>query len=137
MGPSQRLNAYLRSVMGLPFKWGEHDCLTFSNAAFAVYHGYGYADDWLGRYIKNGKPISKAKMQTEFGAETFDEAIGIKLQEIGYVPPRGALLATKKIERFATGYALGISVGTKAAFLSDKGVVYSPLDQIDKAWMPK
>jgi hypothetical protein len=76
-------------------------------------------------------------MRDKFKAQTFDEAIERKLKAVNYVPPRGALVATKKIERWLIGYALGICVGTKAAFLSRAGVVYSPLDEIDKAWMPK
>lgn len=137
MGPEKRLNAYLRAVRGEPFRWGQHDCLTFSNRAFSTYHGFGYADDWLGQYISNGDPLLPSRMREKFRAQTFDEAIERKLKLVNGVPPRGALVATKKAERWLIGYALGICVGTKAAFLSRQGVVYSPLDHIDKAWVPK
>jgi hypothetical protein len=105
MGPEKRLNSYIRQVRSEPFHWGGHDCLTFSNTAFKIYHGFGYADDWLGRYLVGDKPMSKTKMQTEFSAGSFDEAVGRVLQEVQHVPPRGALVATRKIKRFATGYA--------------------------------
>lgn len=137
MGPQKRLNTYLRAVRSEPFRWGQHDCLTFSNTAFKLYHGFGYADDWLGEYMNGDDPMLPSRMRQKFGAQTFDEAIGRKLKEIDGVPPRGALVGTKMVERWMIGYALGVCVGTKAAFLSRRGVVYSPLDDIDKAWVPK
>ena len=137
MGPEKRLNSYIRQVRSEPFHWGGHDCLTFSNTAFKLYHGFGYADDWLGEYMDGDDPILPSKMRAKFGAQTFDEAIALRLQEVSHVTPRGALLATRKAERWLIGYALGICVGTKAAFLSRGGVVYSPLDEIDRAWIPK
>lgn len=135
MGPSKRLNDYLRRVRNIPFKWGEHDCLTFSNGAFKAYHGFGYADDWIGKYLVGGKPLSKADMRETFGARTFEEAMGRKLRSVEGVPPRGAVVATKKAERWLIGYALGICVGARAAFLSEAGVVYFPLDDVDMAWV--
>lgn len=137
MGPQKRLNDYLRSVRTTPFKWGEHDCLTFSNSAFKLYHGFGYADDWIGQYMNGSDPMLPSRLRREFGFDSFDEAMAGKLVEVDHVPPRGALVATKMVERWLIGYALGICVGTKAAFLSRRGVIYSPLDDIAKAWMPK
>lgn len=137
MGSGTSLNEYIKSVRDKPFEWGVHDCLIFSNTAFRAYHGWGYADDWLGRYVKDGNPLLPSQMRVEFGAIDFDEAVGERLQPITHVPPKGALVATKKAERWAVGYALGISVGIKAAFLSRQGVVYFPLDDVAKAWVPK
>ena len=133
----KELNQYIREIRREPFRWGHHDCLTFSNTAFKICYGFGYADDWLGGYMDGDDPILPSKMRKKFGADSFDEAVGRKLQEVSHVPPRGALVATKKVERWLIGYGLGICVGTKAAFLSRGGVVYSSLDDIDKAWMPK
>jgi hypothetical protein len=137
MGSQKQLNDYLREVKDKPFRWGEHDCLIFSNAAFKEYHGFGYADDWLGRYMKDGEPMLPSRLRVEYGAVDFDEAIEQKLQPISYTPPRGALVATKKAERWYIGYALGICVGIKAAFLSARGVLYLPLEDVTKAWVPK
>ena len=133
----KKLNQYIREVRNEPFRWGRHDCLTFSNTAFRHYHGAGYADDWVGEYMNGDDPLLPSRMRDKFKAQTFDEAIERKLQPVNYVPPRGALVATKKVERWLIGYALGICVGTKAAFLSRSGVIYLPLDEIDKAWVPK
>jgi hypothetical protein len=137
MGPEKRLNAYLRQVRSKPFRWGEHDCLIFSNAAFTAYHGAGYADDLVGGYMADGEPALPSRLRDRFNAESFDEVVERKLRRVDYVPPRGALVATKRAERWLIGYALGICVGTKAAFLSRGGVIYVSLDDIDKSWVPK
>lgn len=137
MGPRERVNEYIRSIRGKPFEWGVHDCLTFSNTAFKLYHGFGYAEDWIGQYMNGADPMLPSRMRAKFGACSFDDAINRRLYPIEYTPPRGALVATKKAERWLIGYALGISMGTKAAFLSRAGVFYSPLEDVDKAWLPR
>ena len=137
MGPEKRLNQYIRDVRSKPFRWGEHDCLTFTNEAFKAYHGFGYADDWVGQYMNGSEPILPSRMREQFKAETFDEAIERKLKRVDCVPPRGALVATKKVERWLIGYALGVCVGMKAAFLSRSGLMYLPLEEIDRAWVPE
>jgi hypothetical protein len=137
MGSNQGLNSYLREVRSEPFRWGHHDCLTFSNGAFKAFHGFGYADDWLGEYLSGRDPLIPSRMREKFGAQTFDEAIERRLRPVDHIPPRGALLATKRAERWLIGYALGICLGTKAAFLSRAGVIYLPLDDVAKAWVPK
>ena len=137
MGSGARLNEYLRSVKGVPFAWGSHDCLTFSNGAFSAYHGKGYADDWLGEYMAGRDPMLRRDLRKRFSADTFDEAIERRLDPVGHIPPKGALVATDRAERWLIGYALGICVGTKAAFVSRAGIVYHPLESIQKAWVPR
>jgi hypothetical protein len=135
MGPRQRLNSYLREVRSKPFRWGEHDCLIFSNAAFAAYNGKGYADDLVGKYMADGEPALPSRLRDRFKADSFDEVVERRLRRVDHVPPRGALVATKRAERWLIGYALGICVGTKAAFLSRDGVIYLPLDDVDRSWV--
>ena len=136
MGSSKRLNDYIKEVRHKPFEWGEHDCFIFSNTAFKCYHGFGYADDWIGRYMGSDGPMLPSRLRKEFSVSNFDEAIEQKLKRVEYVPPKGSLVATKKAERWAVGYALGISLGIKAAFLSRGGLIFIPIDDIDKAWIP-
>ena len=135
MGPRQRLNSYLREVRSKPFRWGEHDCLIFSNAAFAAYHGKGYADDLIGKYMQGDDPVLPSRLRDRFKADSFDEVVERRLRRVEHVPPRGAVVATKRAERWLIGYALGICVGTKAAFLSRDGVIYLPLDDVDRSWV--
>jgi hypothetical protein len=135
MGSEKRLNSYLRQVRSKPFRWGEHDCLIFSNAAFAAYNGEGYADDLVGKYMADGDPVLPSRLRDRFKADSFDEVVERRLRRVDHVPPRGALVATKRAERWLIGYALGVCVGTKAAFLSRSGVIYLPLDDVDRSWV--
>jgi hypothetical protein len=130
-----KLPAYLKSVQNKPFKWGEHDCLIFTNQAFREMCGEGWAEDWLGRYMRDGFPLKRKELQDEFGYRTFTEAVDKRLQRIEGVPPRGSLVTTKKARRWVIGSAMGISVGLKAAFVSKHGLVYHPIETIDKAWI--
>ena len=129
---SLELQRYIESVWNEPLVLGKHDCLTFCNAAFKAYHGYGWADDWLGRYSQNPK---RDTLKKEFGFSTFTEAVDSKLKRVEYVPPLGALVTTKQASRWIIGVAMGICTGTKAVFLSKEGVLYLPLDYIHQAWV--
>lgn len=122
-------------MQGKNFHWGQNDCLTFTNNAFHAMYGKGWADDWLNRYMKDGKPMRKKQLQQEYGFSSFIEAVDAKLHQISYIPPLGALVLTKQARKWIIGGAMGICTGTKAVFLSNKGMLYLPLDAIDKAWI--
>lgn len=134
MGP---LNQYLKDVSHLKFQWGKHDCLTFTNEAWRVMHGVGWADDWLGRYMVETpfglQPMRKDQLRSEFGFFSFDEAMDARLNRVRHVPPRGALVASST-GRYMIGLGLGICVGMKCAFLSRDGVIYKPVTEIVRAW---
>jgi len=140
MGPRESLNAYLSEIRNRPFKWGEHDCLTFTNEAWHRMYGHGWADDWVGRYINGGKLIGRQAFRAELervdNAITLERAISNRLQPINYLPPAGALVTTSKSRRWHTGVAMGISTGRRGVFLSDEGVIYMPLTDIKDAWVP-
>lgn len=131
------LNAYLRSVKHKPFEWGVHDCLTFSNGAFKAFHGFGFGDDWLGRYMVDGRLLRRRAMIKEFGFDNFECAVDERLQRYDGVPPKGALVTTKHARVWLLGQAMGICVGNKAAFVTDWGMVYSPLQAVYNCWVPK
>lgn len=137
MGQSTNLNEYLREVKDKPFSWGKHDCLTFSNSAFKSYHGWGWAEDYLGTYLDGTEPLIPSKLKKKYKVSDWDDLIPETLEEIDYVPPKGSLVATKKVERWMIGYSLGISLGLKAAFVGRKGLQYLPIDNIDRAWIPE
>lgn len=133
------LNDYIREVRDKEFKWGVFDCLIFTNEAWHRMYGEGWADDWVGGYMKEtpyGKRVMrKEELQSKFGYFSFDQAANSKLRRIHHIPPKGSLVATKGIERRGIGYALGISLGAKAVFLSHQGLVYYPISSIEKAWV--
>lgn len=135
MGQREQLNAYLKRVRNTPFEWGVHDCLTFTNDAFHSMYGEGWADDWLGRYMVDGKTLRRRELMLEFGYSDVNKAIDDRLKRIDYVPPLGALITTKQAQRWITGVAFGICTGSKGVFLSKEGVLYLPLDAIEQAWI--
>lgn len=128
---------YLAEVEFVPFEWGVHDCFTFTNGAFRAMHGKGWADDWLGRYMVDGRPMRASELRRTFGFSAVEPAIDEKLRRIDGMPPRGALVTTDKVRRWVTGVAFGIATGTSAAFLDKGGVVYLPLRHIKDKWVPR
>jgi len=137
MGPRESLNAYLKQTRGITFQWGLHDCLTFTNNAFHAMYGKGWADDWLGRYMVDGRPMKRYELRKEFGFSNFISAVDAKLERIDHVPPLGALVLTRQAQRWIIGGAMGICTGTKCVFLSKQGVVHLPLDAIEQAWIKR
>jgi len=132
MGKRESLNQYIAEVRLKPFVFTEHDCLTFTNNAFRKMYGEGWADDWLGRYDKGSRP---KQLQEEFGYKSLLKGIDDKLTRIKYVPPLGALIATKEAERWITGFSLGISNGKCGVFLSEKGLMQLPFDVVNYSWI--
>jgi len=138
MGTQNNLNEYLKSVKNTPFKFGEHDCLTFTNSAYRAMYGTGWAEDLLGRYMsEKGVPLGRGALKETFGYQTFESAVDDRLITYKGVPPRGALVTTTFCRKFVIGVAMGISVGTSAVFLSGEGLISLPIEMIDKAWTHK
>lgn len=132
MGPETILNNYLQEIADKPFRLGRHDCLTFTNEAWRRMYGYGWADDWLGRYMSARSPDD---LRQEYGFNTFIEAIDSRLQRTDKIPPRGALVMTFGHTGWFTGKALGLCVGVNAAFLQAGGVVYLSVADVELAWI--
>lgn len=132
MGPEASLNIYLRDVATIPFRLGRHDCLTFTNGAWRVMYGHGWADDWQGRYLR---AKSAQDLRAEYGHTTLEDAVSARLKRCAGIPPRGALVTGKEAGGWLTGKAFGIAVGSNAAFLSMSGVVYLPITDIENAWI--
>lgn len=137
-GSLNQLNTYLKEASKVPFKWGEHDCLIFTNTAFHRMYGHGWADEWLGSYMGgDGYPLKTTKLKEKFGFSTFEEAADTKLKRHKGVPPRGSLVTvTDNVPRtWYVGAAMGISIGASAAFLSNEGLMYLPIENINNAWV--
>ena len=134
MGP-ESLNEYLRSVAGTPFKWGQHDCLTFSNAAFSAFHGAGWADDWMGKYMGPRGPLSLKACLEMAGTATMLEFVDSRLTRVNYVPPRGSLVVCKTPIRRFGGMSFGISLGAHAAFVGTNGLIHKNIKDISGAWV--
>lgn len=119
-----------------PFKWGVHDCFTFTNEAWRRLNGRGWADDWAGEYVENGKPLLPSHLRRKFGAETFRQVVETRLNPVsGSAPPRGALISSVRSHRWAAGVALGICLGQSGVFVGVSGLVFHPIEYIDGAWL--
>lgn len=140
MGPENsisELNAFLREVASRPFRWGVWDCMIFTNDAFKRMYGEGWADGLLNRYMNGVRPMTWPQIQQEYGFDKVEEILRDRLEKSYDVPPRGALVTSsdKFLDAGSLGFGFGISVGSSAAFLSDTGVVYYPIEYIDSAWV--
>ena len=129
------LNDYISKVRNVPFQWHTNDCFMFTNNAFRAMYGEGWADDWIGKYTKDGMYLKRDELRKVFKANTLEEAIDRKMKRIDYIPPKGALVTTDKARRWVIGEAMGIAIGTKAIFLSEKGVISQQIDFITNAWV--
>lgn len=132
MGKEAILNAYLREIADKPFRFGRHDCFTFTNEAWRRMYGAGWADDWAGRYLR-------VKNETELMADDVHnsvvDAVSARLTRCVGIPPRCALVMGEGSGGWVTGQAFGLAVGANAAFLSDSGVIYLPITDINIAWV--
>jgi hypothetical protein len=129
------LNKYIRAMRNVPFQWHSNDCFTFTNNAFRAMYGEGWADDWDGKYIRNGLYLKRDELRKVFGANTLEEAIDRKMKRVTHIPPKGSLVTTDRARRWVIGDALGIAIGTKAIFLGEKGVISQQIDFIKSAWI--
>lgn len=135
MGPQKQLTTYLKEVRDEPFRWGVHDCLTFTNEAWRRMYGHGWANDLAGRYLRDGKPLGRDALRKEYGFNKLDDLLSSRLTRVDFVPPAGALVTTKQTRRWVTGVAMGICTGTRGAFVGDFGVVFMPLTDIESGWV--
>jgi len=119
----------------VPFQWHTNDCFIFTNNAYRAMYGEGWADDWVGKYTKNGLYLKRDELRKVFKAKTLEQAIDAKMKRIDCIPPRGALVTCDRARRWVIGEALGIAIGTKAIFLGENGVVSQQIDFITNAWV--
>jgi hypothetical protein len=132
----EALNTYISEVRDTPFQWHLFDCFMFTNEAFQRMYGEGWADDWAGKYIsETGLYQTKSQLIKTFGYNSLETAIDAKLKRINHVPPRGSLVTTLAPPRWAIDRALGISIGTKAAFLGKSRLIFLPIQKIENAWV--
>jgi len=136
MGSKERLNIYLSNFEGIPFEWGTHDCFTFTNGAFRAMYGIGYADDWMGRYMNGTSPMGATGLRREFKHSTLFSGLSSKLCRVEQ-PVFGSLVTTRKNQRWVTGAALGISIGSRCIFLSKEGLMRLNIEDVESAWVLK
>ena len=135
MGKISRLNEYLSEVCDVPFEWGVHDCFTFTNGAWKAMYGQGWADDWLGKYMIEGKPMRGDELRKTFRFGGIDAALRSRLTPYDR-PVLGSLVTTKKNQRWMIGVAMGISLGSRCVFLSKDGLIKLNAEDVQSSWGP-
>lgn len=126
--------AYIESVRSRPFLWGDHDCLSFTNSAVTIYRGHGFADDWLGGYSTDmGAAVHCTRLLREQGFSGIVDAVDSRLSRYSArVPPRGSVVA-RPCEG-VLGYAFGIAVSDRAAFVGVAGLDMLRFESDDIFW---
>jgi hypothetical protein len=135
MGKISRLNEYLSEVCDVPFEWGVHDCFTFTNGAWKAMYGQGWADDWVGRYMIEGKPMRRDELRKTFRFGGIDAALRSRLTPYDR-PVLGSLVTTERSQRWMIGVAMGISLGSRCVFLSKDGLIKLNAEDVQSSWGP-
>lgn len=135
MGKISRLNEYLSEVCDVPFEWGVHDCFTFTNGAWKAMYGQGWADDWVGRYMIEGKPMRGDELRKTFRFGGIDAALRSRLTPYDR-PVLGSLVTTERSQRWMIGVAMGISLGSRCVFLSKDGLIKLNAEDVQSSWGP-
>jgi hypothetical protein len=99
-------------------------------------YGAGYADDWIGRYMNKNSPKSRKSMLKEFSHTTLFDGLASKLRRTDQ-PIFGSLVTTSKCKHWVTGCSLGISVGSRAVFLSESGLFKVNVEDVESSWVLK
>lgn len=130
-----RLNRYVLEVRDAPFEWGKHDCLSFANGAVAAQTGQGFADEWIGKAktARDALRLYRGHLESEgllCGPDALDQWM---VRGKGW-PSRGNIVA-RRVQKFATGYALGVCLGDKIAFLGRDCMQFLPMEKEDHSWV--
>ncbi len=134
MGTRTRLNEYLSENSTKIFDIGLHDCLTFTNGAWRVMYGHGFADAVIGKYKTKGRRGMAQLCKDTYGHFNIIKALDENLQRVDGFPPRGSLVISNDIRRGLFDHAFGISNGTNSFFVADRGLTIIQTDQINGAW---
>lgn len=129
------MNKYISEMESKPFEWGVHDCFTFTNGAWHILYGHGWADDWVGKYMIDGKPMRRDQLRKTFRYSTFNQGLLSKLKQCDR-PVYGSLVTTKKNQRWIIGVAMGISLGSRCVFLGKNGLIKLNVEDVESCWVP-
>jgi hypothetical protein len=127
-GWERRLMAEVAAARSRPFKWGEHDCVTWAFEVRQAITGIDDASRWRGRYSSAAGAV---RVMRRLGWSDY-AAAGIDL--LG--EPLGTPLLAQRgdIVLAADGFGVGVCVGAQAAGVNPQGFVLVPLRQVAMAW---
>ena len=125
---------YIKANKNKTFKIGAHDCLTFTNGAWNVMHGKGFADEFIGHYENTGRKGFKKemyKLKFTSGLDFLDS----KLKRLEIFPPLGALVILNQESGCMAPHALGICIGINSVFVGKNDLIFIPTEEVHGAWL--
>lgn len=121
---------YLEQSRQKPFAWGDHDCITFANKACAAQKGYGFADEFLGKYTTcQGALLTYRRWLKSSNHSTLIEAVDDRLERLKTnIPPIGSIVAKQdNLTNAVLPIKFGVCVGRLIAFVgADRLVLRQP-----------
>lgn len=131
------LISYLTEVEYRPFRWGQHDCLTFSNQAVKLQRGFGWADEWLTGYTTPRGAFLKYRRE-QLNSDSFETIIDVADERMSReltLHPRFGYIVGRQCSG-ALGWAFGVVGKGMALFVDEQGLVPSELRHDDLYWRP-
>lgn len=124
------LAAIIEAHRETPFAWGVHDCCLWAATAVQVQTGEDPAARLRGTYATEAEAVALIKREFAGRIENIPGRFGF--QRVPVLSCQRGWLVSKVFSE--TGTALGICVGTKAAFAAKAGLLFAPMSECRKAW---
>lgn len=131
-----RLNQVVENLREEPLIWGVNDCFTFVNACHYALTEEFLAEEWMGKYSTAFEAkIHYARKLKATGNADIISAIDTKLTRVNsIIAPRGSVVARQVEDEAVMGYALGVVVSDKIAFLTAQGLDFVTPSDGDVFW---
>lgn len=125
-GWERRLEEMIEGARERPFSWGTHDCATWAADVVQALTGRDLGSAWRGSYNTVRGAMAAVKKR---GADDLCDALTLELG----APLPGIWLA-RRGDIVSDGDALGVCVGSHAAFLGSNGLVFQRMTHCNVAW---
>ena len=129
-----RLDQYIAAARARPFDWGVNDCCLFACGAVAAMTGVDPGSWFRGRY----RSAFAARLALrQFAGGGLAEAIERLAARHG--KPEIAPLRASRGDLCLMGTldginGLGVCLGSRAAFMAPRGLVFAPMARVARAW---
>lgn len=112
------------------FRMGKRDCLLFVRSVAKAVHGVDFGDQWVDQYAGKSADV----LRTEFGYDTFREAVSDHYREVSRSEcRRGMIVACDDVDGpFDIG--LGVCVGQSAIFVGARGLETRSMSEVVCGW---
>ena len=129
-GWESRLSAVIEGARDKPYVLGQHDCFSVSCAAVEALTGVDRWPEWRGRYATKDQALRLLASRASSFEDAGDGFFGV---------PRVATAFARRGDIVALATAdgakhLGVCLGSRAACLSESGLVFVPVANCLCAW---